>query len=118
MAEGVARALFLTPLPDQYGRSALMAACLGGQAGTARAVLGMVGGSQRRRRGMLDARDEIGATALLLAAGEGHAEVVALLVGEGADPGLADAEGCVRCRFLIEACVFVCEMFIFFKSNY
>lgn len=114
MAEGVARALFLTPLPDQYGRSALMAACLGGQAGTARAVLGMVGGSQRWRRRVLDARDEIGATALLLAAGEGHAEVVALLVGEGADPGLADGEGCVRFRFWDGACVFlcVCKMFI------
>lgn len=95
VAEGVARALFLTPLQEQYGRSALMAACLGGQAGTARAVLGMVGGCKRWRRGMLDARDEIGSTALLLAAGEGHAEVVKLLVGEGADPVLADVEGCV-----------------------
>lgn len=45
---------------------------------------------------MLDARDEIGATALWLAAGEGHADVVALLLERGADPTIADSEGWVR----------------------
>lgn len=83
IAVEVARALFLTPLPEQYGRSALMAACIGGQAGTLRAVLAMVFGvgargwaaQQQEKRAVLDRRDEVGATALLLAAAEGHAQV-------------------------------------------
>lgn len=80
VAAAVARALFLAPLPEQYGRSALMAACVGGQAGTLRSILGMVfagegGKEERRRRAVLNARDEIGATGLLLAAVEGHTEV-------------------------------------------
>lgn len=46
------------------------------------------------RKGIdLDARDERGATLLMLAAGKGHSTICRLLLDAGADPDLRDSEG-------------------------
>jgi ankyrin repeat protein len=73
-------------LADGYGWTPLMRAITGRHGDTVRALLAT--GSMD-----LGAREESGATALHIAAGEGQADMVAALLAAGADPALPDGAG-------------------------
>jgi ankyrin repeat protein len=76
---------------DQNGYTALMHAAVYGHAGAVKLLAGSrVSGSA----GRVNVRTARGATSLMMASEQGHAEVVAVLLGAGADVNAKDYKGC------------------------
>lgn len=92
-AVGGAMAVLRHGVWDEYGRTTLMAAALLGEVEVVRYVLLVVRQQGGPVEGVVNQRDETGATALLLACMDGTEAVVSALLQAGADPWLCDHEG-------------------------